>query len=134
MMHPGELLSAFLDSELDPTGRASIEAHVSECDACAHELDDLAVVRGRVRSLPVQEPPPGILEPLAPALPLRRHRRLLVTGAAAAAAALVVAIGLGANGNQSVPLPLDAVVDQHIARASVDPGFNVLQVQAAFGR
>jgi hypothetical protein len=60
------------------------------------------------------------------------RRRLLV--AAAAVSTLVVGIGFSVSAERAVPLPLDAVVDQHVARASVDPGLNVLQVQAVVNR
>ena len=53
---------------------------------------------------------------------------------AAAAAALIVGVGFGVNADRAVPLQLDEVVEQHVARASVDPGFNVLQVQAVVDR
>lgn len=131
-MHIGDQLSAYLDSQVDRTARGSIEAHLGGCADCRAELEAVGMVRSRLRELPFEEPPPGALDLPAEVIPLRRGRRILV--AAAAASALVVGIGFGVNGNQTVPLQLDAVVEQHVARASVDPGFNVMQVQAVLAR
>ncbi len=131
-MHLGDRLSAYLDSQTDESSRLSIESHLAGCETCSEELASVAAARTRLRALPLLEPPVGALEPIAEVVPLRRARRVLA--AAAAVTALVVGVGFGVNGNQSVPLELDAVVEQHMARASVDPGFNVIQVQAVFGR
>jgi hypothetical protein len=85
-----------------------------------------------MRSLPLQEAPPDAFKLPAEVVTLPARRRVLV--AAAAAATLVVGIGFSVNGNQAVPLQLSPLVEQHVARASLDPGFNVVQVQAVVGR
>lgn len=132
-MHIGDQLSAYLDSQLDPNVLFSVEAHLADCAECRIELDGVSEIRDLVRALPTVEVPAGLLDLPAEVIPLRpRRRRSLV--AAAAAATLVVGIGFGVNGNHTVPLELNEVVEQHVARASVDPGFNVLQVQAVANR
>ena len=82
-----------------------------------------------LQNLPAVQPPPGAFDLPAEVVPLRprRARRMV---AAAAVSALIVGVGFGVSADRAVPLPLDEVVEQHVARASVDRGFNVLQVQA----
>lgn len=132
-MHVVDLLSAFLDSELDADEKALVEAHIPDCGECRSELAVVSQVRDQLRGLPVLDVPAGTYELMAEVVPIRRNRRRPLV-AAAAVATLVVGIGFGVNGNQSVPLELNQVVEQHVARASVDPGLNVLQVQAVANR
>jgi anti-sigma factor RsiW len=131
--HVGDQLSAYVDAQVTKADRLSIDSHLSECIGCRDELDAIASARQRIRALPMLDPPARALRLPAEVLPLRRARRRVLV-AAAATVALVVGIGVGAGGNQTVPLQLDAVVEQHVARASVDPGLNVMQVQVVANR
>jgi anti-sigma factor RsiW len=133
MTHPGDLLSAYLDQQLADSERSAVDAHLAECPACHIELTAVRESRQLVRSLPLLEPPSGVFDLTAEVIPLRRGRvRRMV--AAAAVSALIVGVGFSLSADRAVPLPLDAVVEQHVARASVDRGFNVLQVQAVVNR
>ncbi len=130
--HPSELLSAFLDSELSEQELTQLTVHLADFLECRADLDSLASVRSQVRSLPVVEPTAGVIgRKVVPMIP--RWRRTLV-GATAAAVVLVVGVGVGNNVRGAVPLQFEQVVDQHVARASVDSGFNVIQVQAVPNR
>ena len=133
MTHAGDRLSAYLDGELNPAEQTSIESHLADCASCRSERDAAGASRSLVRSLPVVEPPPDVFDLPAEVIefPGRWRRRLV---AAAAAATLIVGVGFGVNADRAVPLQLDDVVDQHVARASIDRGFNVLQVQAVVNR
>jgi anti-sigma factor RsiW len=131
--HPGDLLSGYADSQVSPADRLSIDSHLSGCAGCRDELAAITTARERTRALPVLDPPAGVLHLPAEVVPLRPARRRVLV-AAAATVALVVGIGVAADGNQTVPLQLDAVVEQHVARASVDPGLNVMQVQVVANR
>ena len=131
-MHLGDRLSAYIDDELDASSRSAAEKHLSDCGLCRDEMEGVTRVRVRTQALPIQEAPPGTFELPAEVVALPARRRVLV--AAAAVATLVVGIGFGVNGNQAVPLQLDPLVEQHVARASLDSGFNVLQVQAVVGQ
>lgn len=133
MQHLGDQLSGYLDQQVDASARSAIEAHLVECGHCRDELEAVRRIRIRVRALPLVEPTAHSLELPAQVVPLRPARRRVLVGAAAVAA-LVVGVGLGVNGNQAVPLQLDPLVEQHVARASVDPGLNVMQVQAVANR
>ena len=133
MKHIGDQLSAFVDSQVEQADRISVDSHLSECADCRHELAAITTARESLRALPMVEPPTGALRLPAEVVPLRPARRRVLV-AAAATVALVVGIGVGVNGHQTIPLQLDAVVEQHVARASVDPGLNVMQVQAVANR
>ena len=132
-MHLGDLISSYLDAQLDPSERMLVDAHLADCAQCRGELADVSSSRNLLRELPVLEPPADALHPPARVVRLRPYRRRLLV-AAAAMSTLVVGVGFSVNAEKAVPLPLDAVVHQHVARASVDPGLNVLQVQAVVNR
>ncbi len=132
--HPSDLLSAFLDEELSSSELSELTAHLADCHECRADLDSLASVRSQVRGLPVIEPAPGFADAGRQVVSLvPRLRRTLVGAAAAAAVVLVVGVAVGSN-RSVVPLQFEQVVDQHVARASFDSGFNVIQVQAVANR
>ena len=51
-----ELLSSYLDGELDESERLDLERHLRICDKCSAELRELRLVSDQVRSLLVPEP------------------------------------------------------------------------------
>ncbi len=53
--HVRESLSAYLDHELAPGERATVEAHLATCGECASFLDQLAAVDSAVAELPLPE-------------------------------------------------------------------------------
>lgn len=132
-MHAGELLSGYLDDELTSEDRRLVELHLDGCAECRTELEGVAEIRRRLRDLVPLEVPPGVYDFPATVVPMRNRvwRRAM---AVAAAAVLVVGVGVGLATDEDVPLQLQQAVDQHVARASADPGFNVVQVQAVIDR
>jgi hypothetical protein len=116
MTHLGDLLSAFLDDELDSEQRLAAEAHLSECSSCVAERDDLAAVRSWMRELPVLEAP----------IPLAARRPPRWTWAAASVAAASLAIGLAIAPAQPAP-GLDVLASQHSARVVVSPGISAVR-------
>lgn len=51
-------LSEYLDGELPPDGKRSVEEHLAGCEGCRRELSELELTLGHLRSLPEVEPPP----------------------------------------------------------------------------
>jgi anti-sigma factor RsiW len=54
--HVHDQLSAYLDNELLPGERATLEAHLEDCAACARELEQLAALDRFARALPAEAP------------------------------------------------------------------------------
>ena len=54
--HVDDRLSAYLDNELSVAERAAVEAHLTTCDACAGQLQELAAVDAATRALRVKAP------------------------------------------------------------------------------
>jgi anti-sigma factor RsiW len=51
-----ELLSGYLDGELDKKQKAEIEKHLKECEVCRKELEELRQLDEHVRIAEVEEP------------------------------------------------------------------------------
>ena len=106
---PTELLSTWLDRQVEPTEAEPLERHLAECGACRDELAELGAVRNLLRSLPDVPPPRSFA--LAPPVESARFSRFLpwTRGAAAIAAAVFVVFLsldlLGAGSANGVPLP-----------------------------
>jgi hypothetical protein len=94
MTHPGDLLSAYLDDELDLDTRSEVAAHIEACAECRSELAEVQSAAVAIRSLPALEPPPGLVP--TPAR-WRRRRRFQAIGAAGLGAAALVALVLGVS-------------------------------------
>ena len=89
-------IDEFIDEQLSESGRGSLEAHMSQCDACSAVLEQHRHIRASLAELPVAEPDPEFfaraLDTATAAIPRRRsmvHRWR--HGLAAAAAVLLVA-------------------------------------------
>jgi anti-sigma factor RsiW len=90
------LVTAYVDGELTGEERATFEAHVRECEACARSLaDERRVVAAVGGALPLYDVPPALrarVGELAVGDPKRRVRGLWPAVAAGLAAALVAAV------------------------------------------
>lgn len=90
-----ELLESFLDGDLPPGEAERLRAHLEGCASCAAELDLAGAVQRELRSLPLHDCPPEILEKVRSAggqvVAFRPRLRF-----AAAAALLAVAVTGGA--------------------------------------
>jgi anti-sigma factor RsiW len=114
----GELLSAFLDDEVDDAAATKLVAHVVSCPACERELAGLRAMRDALQSLP------ALQAPVLTARMVRRTRRLRSlarTARVAAAAAvvpmlvLVTAYLLGAEVGGTEPT-VDVFLVEHLGR------------------
>lgn len=129
MNHPGDLLSALLDGELARGEHRDVTAHLDGCEQCRADFEAITSARSALRSLPVLDPPEGLLP--EPRLPRRLWwQRPVLAWAAAGAAALAVAIGLVA-GTTTPPEPMDLgdLAGQHTARVLVQPGFQTVRAE-----
>ena len=95
-------LSEYLDDELDGRERAAVEAHLQICDECRADLQDLAAVVARARTLPDAPPErnlwPAVEQQIAPARVLRPsffRRRFAFTMPQLVAASLALMIASG---------------------------------------
>ena len=111
-------LSEYLDDELDPRERASLEAHLADCDSCRTDLAELRAVVARAQGLtdtaPAADLWPGVEARIAPPAmrrPTLATRRFAFTlpQLVAASLALIVASGgmvwLGRLGGPSTDFP-----------------------------
>jgi anti-sigma factor RsiW len=127
MNHPGDMISAYLDGELNRSEIEHLKTHLDSCGKCSAEMQEMQMVRSAVRSLPMLELPPGLVpEADAEVIPLRRNKGFWV-GAAAAAVALVIAIAALVTPS-SPSIALDELNSRYGARASLDPAFGPAKV------
>jgi len=111
-VHVGNLISAWLDDEVDADLVPGLEAHFAACPACTAEHDEVAWARMVVRRLPSVEPPADVLRPAAawppPPAPLRRPGRRVQPRQVVAASMAVAAAGFGVLGLVSSAAPADS--------------------------
>lgn len=122
MIHPTELISAYLDGELHGSELTQLMDHLSRCGKCSAEMGQIQGVRSAIRSLPVMELPQGLIPEADPVVvPLRRQKGMW---AGVAAAAVVAAIALAAV---ITPDPGSTTItdlnSRFGARESLDPAF-----------
>lgn len=128
MTTPSEdLLSAYLDGELDADDRALVESRLETSAEWRQVLVELRETRELVRGLPMREVPPGLFDELpAPEVPApvsvdaKRRRRTRIAGwvAGAAAAAAIAAVILVPSQTRVKPA-VATFVNSHAARSSV---------------
>jgi anti-sigma factor RsiW len=140
-----EMLSGYLDDELDADERTAVDARLAESAEWRAELEEVRAARLAVRGLPRRDAPPGFWDavlanvaassfddqpdgqeleardsvvPPTPLAPRRERRRLgWIVGAAAAATAVVVAVVVVPRHAEVKP-DVAAVVAQHGALGS----------------
>lgn len=110
--HPDELLSAYVDGELDWGDEPAVSSHLESCAGCRDAVDAVIAARDALGSLP---PADGSV---AVDSFLRRHRRGITTGAAfvSLAAAVLAVLALTASVVQPTIVPeLDQMAAAHEA-------------------
>ena len=115
MMSPHDeldLLSSYLDEELDAPERTRLEAHMTACDECRSTLTALQATIADLKTLPEPAPTPQDSWALRAAIrrarsPMRKWQRFgWAAGAVAAAAIAVFAFTLPGNDNAPQDLAL----------------------------
>ena len=107
---PAELLSAYLDDELDATDRARVETYLARSPDERARLDGLAEIRTALRGMPPVDPPGPLVAPAAPASAWTRRALPLL-----AAAALVLRGGVRVCGRGDANSPDSMGTDQLLA-------------------
>src|SRR4051812_21691102 len=149
--HLGDVLSALLDGELAYDEAVAARAHLQACPFCRAELDATASTRTLVRSLPMLDPPHGLIDtiiatpagdeadeeaavvPITSRRPARSKPMAAVAGMAAAVA--LFALLVGPHRNRTVSPPVSTFVDAHApSSAGDDPisGLAPVAVPASF--
>lgn len=123
--HPDDLLSAFLDDELDEPDASHVTRHLAGCGSCLAELDGLRQARTALRGLP-DIPPPSSLFAAVPDAADRagardRGRRAATGVAVGLAALLTAAFVLGESQPGEVVPPVEVVVVDHVVRTGGGP-------------
>lgn len=123
--HPDDLLSAFLDDELDEADALRVARHLDTCPDCVDDLDGLRAMRSALRDLPDVPPPPHLLAevPDAAAADAGTHRlRMAIGGGVTVVGALLgLAFAMGATEDGEVVPPVDVVVVDHVVRTNGGP-------------
>jgi anti-sigma factor RsiW len=123
---PDDRLSAYLDGELDPAERETVDSYLAESSEWRSERDEVAFARDALRGLPVHEARPGFWEDMlspemAKARARRRSRvpRVAAAATAAVAVAAVVVASLVIPPSNRVTPRVPALADSHAVRTSV---------------
>jgi anti-sigma factor RsiW len=141
---PGELhedlLSAYVDGELDDATRAAVDARLAASPDWRAVLDEVRSARDAVRSLPMRDAPPEFwarllaaddvdptgATPASPVVDLgavrakrRRAARFVAFAASAAAAIVIVAVAV-VPGTDRVKPAVATFTNAHAVRSSVD--------------
>jgi anti-sigma factor RsiW len=129
-----ELLSAYVDGELDDPEVVAVEARLARDGEWRHILDEVSAARMAVRGLPQRDASPAfwlrVLTHVAEAddrehatvRRLRPVRRARWGAVGAAAAAVLVGIAVAAPDHHGTVSPnLRTVSDSHVATASATP-------------
>lgn len=127
MTHPSELISAYLDGELQHSELTQLLDHLAKCGKCSAELERIQEVRAAVRSLPVLELPEGIVPEADPVVVPLRQNKGMWAGVAAAVVAAVIAIAALVTPEPNT-VSIDELNSQFGARASLDPAFGPAKV------
>ncbi len=131
--HPGEQLSAYLDGQLDTAEHDYVIGHLDYCTDCRLELHELDSARTAIRSLPGLEPPEFIATHRERVARERWTRRRVVAAGVGIAAAAAFVFATFGPATETGDLDITPLFDQHQARVSVDPGFNMVPVFAPTG-
>jgi Putative zinc-finger len=141
-----DLLSEYLDGELDQRERKLVEEHLENCPGCAEELDGLKDCLKNLGSLKNVEPPPDFLSQVHTRLeyqsafktaikkiifPIRFKIPLEVAGLAAAAVLIVYLLNISPE-KQSVP-PLQ-MTGSGISREGADKSLRITGATRSLSR
>jgi len=99
-----ETLVAYLYGDIDPSQRATFDAHIATCERCRHEVADLQQVRDQLQLWTAPEAPEPLTMPASPAVgsapraAIPAGSRSVPTWAQVAAAVLLLGASAGLGG------------------------------------
>ncbi len=140
-----ELISAFLDGELDDTEASALEAHLAIHAECRSELDEMTRLRQRVRTLPMRSGTPAfwlrVMDDVAadrPAPSSTTEARTVVSAAASrrwrwasvAASLVVLAAGVAGTRSGGGGAPVTPTEGTTVSRAGVIAGITATPTRA----
>jgi len=67
-----ELLPSFIENDFSPSERATVEAHLAECEACRLEFEAMARLVEKLESLPPVGVPRSFKDAVMRALPPKK--------------------------------------------------------------
>lgn len=124
------LLSAWVDGALRADERARLGQHLSACPRCRAEITSLRITKNLLASMPVRQVPAvahasisGRDRRVSRQRSVRRLATRTLAGVSAAAVTVVaaaLALGGPADG-ETVPVPVDVYVAQHLVRSVGGP-------------
>ncbi|MEO0085726.1 MAG: zf-HC2 domain-containing protein [candidate division WOR-3 bacterium] len=131
-----DVLSRYVDGELDPSEKAEVDKHISDCAQCREAIADLELLRGAAGAMLELEPPARvlrrILEHVGSSARNQVRLRWLLAGVSALAAAVVVALAVASRqqlGSRTAAEGLRLQVRvRHAAVDSVEPGLTAIPV------
>ncbi|MFZ5449644.1 MAG: zf-HC2 domain-containing protein [Thermodesulfobacteriota bacterium] len=114
-----ELMSAWLDGELDKAMEAALSAHLNECEACRQEWQKLRALESALGRLAAPAPP-GLTEKVLERVKPRRRQWV---ESLALAACLVLGIALGGTMAQSFYTPVSSPAETDVSSLEVFQDF-----------
>ena len=124
------LLSAWVDGELRADERARLGQHVAACARCRAEITTLRITKNLLASVPVRQVPDAAYASLSGrdrrvsrSRSVRRVAARTLAGVGAAVVSLFAAafIAGGPTDGETVPVPVDVYVAQHLVRSVGGP-------------
>jgi anti-sigma factor RsiW len=127
-----DLLSAYVDGELDPATRAAVDERLATSGEWRQILAEVRTARDAVRALPVRDAPDGFWDDVAATIARdadvvsldeqrakrRRTGTRLAALAGAAAAAVIIAVSIVPSQDRARP-PVGTFANAHAARSSL---------------
>jgi anti-sigma factor RsiW len=118
-----DVLEPWRDGDLPPAEEARVRVHLDACPSCAAELALAQAIQSELRSLPLPDCPPGVLEKVRRAreggvIPFGRPERRIVRPFRAALAAAMLAAAVGASVFFLHPFRNEEPAPEEVARAT----------------
>jgi hypothetical protein len=119
--HLDDLLTGYLDGELDDAARSHADQHLAGCAECRRELDELGRVKAILRGAPAVDPPFGFIERVIRDRRRRRFAPAIGAAVAGMAAVWLVVLGVVMAGPPRIEPPVGDIAAAQAGFASRGP-------------